>query len=58
VSGPRNVRRPARQAPLVPIVRNVRRPVRLALPDEEPVRWWHWIIGAIVVIVLSIDNWN
>lgn len=53
MSGPRNVRR----TPLVPIVRSVRRPDPLALPGEEPVRWWHWVIGAIVVVVLSIDNW-
>lgn len=58
MSGPRNVGRTPRQVPLVPVVRNARRPDPLALPGEEPVRWWHWIVGAIVVIVLSIDGWN
>lgn len=53
MSAPRNVRRH-----LVPVVQSVPRPDRLRLPDEEPVRWWHWVVGAIVVIVLSLDGWN
>lgn len=57
MSAPRNRRVPWKAPPAPVVRRNIR--VRIErLSEEEPVRWWHWLIAVTVALVLSIGNWN
>lgn len=58
-TAPRNRRVPWKSPPAPVVRRNVRIRLERLSEAEEPVRWWHWLIGAIVVVVLIVlIDWN